>query len=445
MMTRIANWGNHPVVDAKVHRFRSEEDLRAALANPAPAIARGLGRSYGDSSLAASILSSDSFNRFLAFDPETGVLTCESGVSIADILDVFVPRGWFPPVTPGTKFVTIGGAIAADVHGKNHHKVGCFGDHVLSMDIMLADGSIVTCSPTEHAELFDTTCGGMGLTGIILRATIRLKRIESAYIREEVVPAANLDGIMDLFEASAHWTYTVAWIDCLSSGSSLGRSIMMRGEHATAEETKKEKPDVDPLGFKAVPKLTVPFMLPSFLLNSLTVRAFNALYYRMHAGANQHRLTNFDTFFYPLDAILHWNRIYGRRGFTQYQVAFPLESSRAGLRELLEKISASGQGSFLAVLKLFGPQRRVLSFPREGYTLALDFPINDRVLRLFDELDQIVLRHGGRLYLAKDARVQADVFRKGYANANAFRDRIKQWDPAGRWQSLQSKRVGLTS
>ncbi len=441
-MTQVANWGNYPVVEADVKTFDGDAALRERLAHARDAIARGLGRCYGDSALAPTIFSSERMNKMLAFDDATGVLTCQAGVSLADILDVFVPRGWFLPVTPGTKFVTVGGAIAADVHGKNHHKDGSFGDHVSSMDVMLADGTVVACSPTENAELFETTCGGMGLTGVILRATFKLKRIPSAYIRQELVPAKNLEEIMRLFEASSGWTYTVAWIDCLQRGAGLGRSIMMRGEFATADEAKKA--GHDPLGFRSKTKLTVPVMLPAFLLNSLTVRAFNTTYYQFHAGRQGSQVVSYDTFFYPLDSILHWNRMYGKRGFTQYQVVLPLETSRAGLVELLEKIGESGQGSFLAVLKLFGKQDRLISFPREGYTLALDFPINDRVLALLDRLDEITLKHGGRVYLAKDARMKPDTFRRGYANTAIFQQRIKQWDPNGLWQSLQSKRLEIT-
>ncbi len=444
-MTRIANWGNYPVVDAEIHTFDSDDTLRRRLPSRGGAIARGLGRCYGDSSLAPTIFSSERMNRMLSFDEATGVLTCEAGVSLADIVETFVPRGWFLPVTPGTKFVTIGGAIAADVHGKNHHKEGSFGDHVLSMDVMLADGEVVTCSPTENPDLFETTCGGMGLTGVIVRATIRLKRIESAYIREELITAQNLDEIMRLFDESAAWTYTVAWIDCLAKGTNMGRSIMMRGEHATAGEARSARHQ--PFDFSHKTKFNVPFMLPSFLLNSLTVRAFNGVYYALHARRRSTRIINYDAFFYPLDMVDNWNRIYGRRGFTQYQVALPVESSREGLLELLGQISRAGLGSFLAVLKLFGRgrQTRFMSFPREGYTLALDFPINERVLSLLSRLDEITLKHGGRLYMAKDSRANAAVFAHGYDNTNQFIERIHRWDPSGVWRSLQSKRLGLTT
>lgn len=441
-MTQISNWGNWPTVDADVRTFDADDALRARLSGTRDAIARGLGRCYGDSALAQVIFSSERYNKMLAFDATTGDLTCQAGVSLAEILEVFVPRGWFLPVTPGTKFVSVGGAIASDVHGKNHHKAGSFGDHVSSMDVMIADGSVVTCSPAVNADLFDATCGGMGLTGIILRATFRLKRIESAYIREELITARNLDEIMQLFEESESWTNTVAWIDCLAKGSSTGRSIMMRGEFATAQEARAA--GKEPLGHRSKTKANVPFHFPNFALNPLTVRAFNALYYGVHAGKRSTRIIDYDAFFYPLDAILNWNRIYGKRGFTQYQMVFPRETSRDGLLALLNKISASGQGSFLAVLKLFGKQDRLVSFPREGYTLALDFPITPKVLALLDELDVIVEKFGGRLYLTKDSRMKPGMFQRTYPNAAEFAARLKKFDPQGVWSSLQSQRIGLT-
>lgn len=444
-MSSVTNWGLFPIIEADVRSYADASELRPLLQSDAgPAIVRGLGRSYGDASLGPRILTSRRNDKFIAFDETTGDLTCEAGVSLGEILEVFVPRGWFLPVTPGTKFVTIGGAIAADVHGKNHHKAGNFGHHVSAMELMTADGTVVTCSPTLERELFETTCGGMGLTGVILRATIRLQRVESAYIREEILPAQHLDAVMKLFEASVEWTYSVAWIDCLASGDSLGRSILMRGEHASAAQCQAARITRPPLDFRPRQKLSVPVMVPGFLLNPLTVRSFNAFY---HASQSRHaggRIVNYDTFFYPLDAIGDWNRIYGRRGFTQYQAVFPAETSRSGLQDLLECISRSGQGSFLAVLKQFGPRTNFVAFPRAGYTLALDFPLTPTTRKLFDDLDGIVLRHGGRLYLAKDVRMPRRMFDAGYENADPFRARVRAWDPKGRLGSLQSKRLGIT-
>jgi decaprenylphospho-beta-D-ribofuranose 2-oxidase len=441
MEKKIANWGNYPQIDGRLHRVAREADASSALAECPALIARGLGRCYGDSALAKDMLSMPSFNRILEFDAASGRIRCEAGVSIEELLEVFAPRGWFPPVTPGTKFITIGGAIASDVHGKNHHIEGSFCRHVESLRLLRADGSVSECSRSENAELFEASCGGMGLTGVILEASFKLKPVETAYIREETVPARNLDEIMQLFEESAAWTYSVAWIDCLAKGMQLGRSVMMRGEHARKDELSGGR-RAEPLKLPRGLKLNVPIQLPSFTLNKLTVSAFNYAIY--HKYRNASFISDYNSFFYPLDSIDNWNRIYGRRGFTQYQCVLPRSASHAGMKKILTRISASGMGSFLAVLKLFGPQDDLISFPMEGYTLALDFPISRRLFPLLDELDRIVLDHGGRLYLTKDARMSPQTFAAGYPRATDFKERIRQLDPASKFKSLQSQRLEIT-
>lgn len=441
---KLTNWGHYPSIDTAVLRFQWVDQVRELLSQTETLIPRGMGRSYGDSSLFATVLDTTRFNKFLAFDEETGALTCQAGVTLAETLKLFLPRGWFIPVTPGTKFVTLGGAVAADVHGKNHHKEGSFCDHVLSLDVMKADGEVITCSAQQNPDFFETTRGGMGLTGIILHVTVRLRRIETAYIRQEIIPAGNLDGIMKLFEESADWTYSVAWIDCLANGEKMSRSIMMRGEHATLDELETAQQKKEPLSLPPRSQLNIPCMLPGFLLNSTSIRLFNSLYYHRHPKSMTKEVIGYDPFFYPLDSIHHWNRIYGRRGFTQYQVVFPMENSRKGLYALLDKISQRGLGSFLAVLKLFGPQGGIISFPRQGYTLALDFPISPRHLNLLNELDEITLKYNGRLYLAKDVRMSTYMFNRGYPHADRFKERIRQWDPRGKFASLQSQRLGVS-
>ena len=361
-------------------------------------ITRGLGRCYGDSSLSEVILSSLNYNHFLDFDKESGVLRCEAGISLAEILEAFVKRGFFLPVTPGTKFVTVGGAIASDVHGKNHHKEKSFGSHVIEIKLMLSDGSIVTCSKEKNSDLFFATIGGMGLTGIILEAIFKLKKIESSYIKQETIKAYNLEEIMEYFEQSQDYTYSVAWIDCLSSGKNLGRSILMRGEHALEYELAT----TNTFSLKQKRKLNVPIDLPEFLLNPYSVRAFNELYFSKAKKGLSKSIIDYDTFFYPLDSIHNWNRIYGPKGFLQYQFVLPKQSSKEGLQVILTKIAQSNQGSFLAVLKLFGKQDSLISFPMEGYTLALDFPISKNVFELLDYLDAIVLDYQGRFYFTKD-------------------------------------------
>jgi FAD/FMN-containing dehydrogenase len=444
-MRRISDWGNYPVIEADVSGFDTVDQLRRKLAEPGEVIAFGNGRSYGDASLQNRILSTRRFSKFLSFDEATGELSCQAGVMLSEILDVFIPRGWFLPVTPGTKLITVGGAIAADVHGKNHHVDGSFGQHIISMDVMRNDGNIITCSPTENAEFFKITLGGMGLSGMILNATFRLRRIESAYIMEESVRAENLGEIMDCFEASGDWTYSVAWIDCLAKGDSMGRSIMMRGEHAAPDQLTNATHRQKPFSTKKGLQLDIPVNFPNFALNHWTMQAFNFAYYNKCRPGTHRRIVDYNGFFYPLDAISNWNRIYGKRGFTQYQFVIPREAGREGMATILKRITESGLGSFLAVLKLFGEQESFISFPMEGYTLALDFPISHKAFDLFKELDVMVADYGGRLYLAKDSRMDAAMFEKTYPNADAFRQAITMLNEGEtRFASLQSKRIGIT-
>lgn len=439
MKTTLTNWGNYPKVEADLRRFSSENHLRKIFGDSGELITRGLGRSYGDSSLGETVATPFGYDRVTAFDEKSGAVTCEAGISLQDLLTIFVPRGWFLPVTPGTKFVTLGGAIAADVHGKNHHKAGCFSRHVISMDVMLADGAVTACSPVENPELFDATCGGMGLTGVILRATIKLIKIETAYIRQETLKAKNLEELMEFFEQAGDSTYTVAWVDCLAGkDDDVGRSVLMKGEHAAADEIGK-KSQLSPPEKRTI---GVPFNLPGFSLNRFTVKAFNTVYYGMARHAKT-SIIDYDSFFYPLDGITNWNRIYGRKGFMQYQFVLPKETSLDGVKKVLKKTADKGMGSFLAVLKLLGPQERLISFPMEGYTLALDFPMTKNLFGFLDELDDIVLGGGGRLYLAKDARMSSDMFKKSYKNSHRFMQYKHGVDKKGKFQSLQSKRLGI--
>ncbi len=440
---KTSNWGLYPVVDCEERSFTTYRQLYDQVLAHSELIARGLGRCYGDSSLTRNILSTLKFNRILDFDPDTGVVKCQSGISLADLLRVFVPRGWFLPVTPGTKYITMGGAIASDVHGKNHHVAGSISSHIRSMSVMLADGSVYACSKIENPDLYWATCGGMGLTGVILEVELQLFPIETSFIRQETVKARNIYEIMEIFEQSQHWTYSVAWIDCLSKGDSLGRSIMIRGEHAIKHDLVSNKQRSGPLKIHKEPALTVPFHFPGFALNSLSIKAFNAAFYMKTRQGTRRSIVHYDPFFYPLDAIHHWNRIYGKRGFTQYQFVLPRERSREGMPAILTRIAENGLGSFLAVLKLFGEQDGLLSFPMEGYTLALDFPISSRLLSFLDVLDEMVLYYGGRLYLTKDVRMNAETLRKGYPALDEFIAIRKRYLGDTRFHSMQSKRVGL--
>lgn len=436
-----SGWGRYPSVDASSHTFDSDEELRRVVEKlPAgQSIARGLGRSYGDSSLSENLLSTRRFNRLISFDDVTGELVCESGVSLDEILDIFVPRGWFVPVTPGTRFVTVGGAIASDVHGKNHHREGSFSNHVLWLDLLLTDGSVKRCSHSENRELFLATCAGYGLTGVILRAAIRLKKIETAYIRERAIKTKNLDEVLDAFDEHAGWTYSVAWIDCLAGGKSLGRSILMLGEHATKDEAHGI---ASPLGTGSRRELAVPFDFSGFFLNSMTVRAFNAVYYGK-ASSREH-LVRYEPYFYPLDGVHNWSRIYGKRGFVQYQFVVRKEGGKEALKKILERTAERGLGSFLAVLKLFGSEDGpYLTFAKEGYTLALDFPVTTGLFRELDELDAVVREHGGRLYMTKDARMSPAMLRAGYPRLDQFRGVRAKVDPGRRFDSLQRRRLEI--
>lgn len=407
-------------------------------------IARGLGRSYGDSALneRQGVILCTPLDRLLAFDPQCGRLECEAGVSLERIIETFLPQGWFPAVTPGTKHVTVGGAIACDVHGKNHHREGSFASCLESFTLLTASGETLTCSSREHSDVFYATLGGMGLTGVILTATLRLKRVTSAWLRVRYQQASDLDALLRAFDDDAAHTYSVAWIDGLARGSSLGRGVLMRGEHADADELpagRRERPFDVPRRFES----TVPFNLPGMILNRFSVAAFNARYYRKHHS--QERLVGYDRYFYPLDGIAQWHRLYGRRGLYQYQFVVPAEDGGAAVREIMERMVASRRASFLAVLKRFGSASGgLMSFPMPGYTLAIDMPnTGGDVLSLMHELDQLVVERGGRVYLAKDACLERAMFERMYPGLDAFQQVRRRLDPHDRLASSQARRLGI--
>ncbi|WP_297984196.1 FAD-binding oxidoreductase [uncultured Chryseobacterium sp.] len=401
---KVTNWGNFPIVEKEMKSEDSLKKIKEFVQNNNEVIARGNGRCYGDASLGEHIFSTKRLNKFISFDRLNGVIECESGVLLSEILEVTVPQGYFLYVTPGTKFVSVGGAIASDVHGKNHHAEGCFSEYVLEFSLLNENGDVLKCSREENAEKFWATIGGMGLTGIILSAKIKLKNIETAYIRQESIKAENLDEIFHLFEESEDWTYTVAWIDCLQKGKNVGRSILMRGEHAMKAELP-ENLKKNPLRLKSKFSPTVPFYFPGFVLNAFSVKIFNFLYFSKQRTKTVKNFIDYETFFYPLDFVNDWNKIYGKGGFIQYQMVIPKEKGKEGMKKILEAISKSGNGSFLAVLKLFGKNnpQAYNSFPFEGYTLALDFKVNSGLKKLVQQLDNIVEEFGGRIYLTKDS------------------------------------------
>lgn len=443
MTKDVTNWNNYPVQKADLQYFDHIPEAEYYLANKGQVIPRGLGRCYGDASLNDNILSTIKFDKALFFDDSEGIFECQSGMSLDEILKIIVPRGWFLPVTPGTKFITIGGAVASDIHGKNHHRDGSFSGHIVSMDVLTASGEIITCTSDHHEDLFWATCGGMGLTGLVVNVRFRLKPIESAFISQTQLKARNLEELLEFFEVYNHFTYSVAWIDCLKKDKNFGRSILMLGEHATLDDlTSRQRRD--PFKIHGDPGLSIPFNFPNFALNNLTVKAFNALFYAKNVKSVQADTVHYDPYFYPLDNIHSWNRMYGKKGFVQYQFVVPM-TEKDGLIKIMQMISNKNMGSFLTVLKVFGPQDSLISFPMEGFTLAMDFPLTEGLFEFLDELDRVVLEHGGRVYLTKDARMDTQFFKTSYPHYNQFVEILQKYNPNHKFASLLSRRLSINS
>lgn len=439
-MTIVSGWGRFPVVDSDLLRPRSFEAVGEAVGGVTGSVARGNGRAYGDAAIGAiRTIGMTGFDRVRSFDPAIGRVRLEAGVLLSDLIDTFGPRGFLPFVVPGTRFVTVGGAIAADVHGKNHHCEGGFGRYVDSILLRTGQGEILEVSREQNSDAFFATVGGMGLTGVILETTMRLRPVETGWIRERVIPASDLDAAMRALDAGDAATYSVAWIDCAARGRELGRSLIYLGEHAGKDELA-EGADAFPAGKN--PGLAVPIDLPSMTLNRYSIRAFNELYYRMGARrAGGSHVVSLYPYFFPLDAIADWNRIYGRRGFLQHQCVIPEAGARDVLADILDRVARRGDASFLAVLKKLGQGDGILSFPLPGYTLALDFPVKGDILNFLDEIDRLVVAAGGRLYLAKDARQSRATFAAGYPALSRFNAIRKSLDPGGNIRSKLSQRL----
>lgn len=410
----MQSWGRLGRWPHEVKTLSASTHALPAFSAGQAGLAYGNGRSYGDACLnpEGGLWLTAGLDHFIAFDAENGILTCEAGVLLRDIQRLAVPRGWILPVTPGTQLVTVGGAIANDVHGKNHHVSGSFGDHVLQLRLRRTDGELIDCGPQQRPDWFAATVGGLGLTGVIVQATLRLRRVTGPWLATEKQPYRGLDAFFELADGSEQgWEHTVSWIDCLSGDGS--RGIFMRGNHADRGQ------GAEPHGRK----LTVPLEPPVSLVNRLSLRPFNTAYYHLQALQAGHRAAHYESLFYPLDNILEWNRIYGPRGFFQYQSVVPRRTGKDAVQAMLREIARAGDGSFLAVLKTFGNREALgmMSFPQPGVTLALDFPNNGpRTLRLFENLDAIVREAGGRLYPAKDARMPRDLFEAGYPRLAQF-------------------------
>ena len=441
---RISGWGRFPIADSEVITPEHIAGAREALAGADGVISRGNGRAYGDAAIGArQTLDLTALNRMQSFDPGTGRLTVEAGVLLSGIIAAFGPRGFFPFVVPGTRLVTVGGAIAADIHGKIHHREGGFGEYVESAVIASPDGHVRQISREVEPELFAATIGGMGLTGTILTATIRLRPIESGWIRERTIVAGNLRAAIAALEAGDTATYSVAWIDCVARGASLGRSLVYVGEHAARHELP-EFAARHPFPRSGDPRLAVPLDFPPFALNRWSVSGFNEVYFRWGARkAGAPSLVPADRFFFPLDSIGHWNRLYGARGFVQHQCVLPLQTGPDVLAAMLARIAARGNASPLAVLKKLGAGSGLLSFPMPGYTLALDFPASSGIVPFLHELDAIVIAGGGRLYLAKDACQTRHTVEAGYPELARFRTLRHAIDPQRRIRSRLSERLAL--
>jgi decaprenylphospho-beta-D-ribofuranose 2-oxidase len=432
----LAGWGRYPRAAGDAFRAERIADIEAALREKPSLIARGGGRSYGDQALnrEGAVLLTGRLDRLLGFDEATGILECEPGVTFRTLIDIFLPRGWAAPVSPGTGFATLGGAVANDVHGKNHDRVGSFGDHLVWIEVMLANGLTVRLSADENAELFRATIAGMGLTGIITALAVRLMRVASNAVDRRLARMTDLDAFIAALAAARETaTYSVGWIDALATGKALGRGILETAEPAAE-------------GLPATRRKArgVPVELPGFLLNPASVRLFNFAYYRRVPAAGRQERVALERFLYPLDAIQDWNRIYGRRGFHQFQCVVPDEAAPRALRRMLEAVSAAGSASFLAVLKSLGSDGRgMLSFPMRGYTLALDFPHRPGVAALLTELEHLTLEYGGRAYLAKDSALSARAVAVMYRRLPEFRALLARIDPHGRFCSDMARRLGI--
>lgn len=439
---KLAGWGNYPVSESYTVAVRQAGDIMSPLQR-GTLVPRGLGRSYGDQAVNDDQYVGDCtrLHHFLAWDEREGILECEAGVSLEEIITVFAPKGWLPMICPGTKFVTIGGAIANDIHGKAHHIDGSFVNCVLSFTILLADGRILTASRTEHADLFWANFGGLGLLGVILTARIKLRKIETTYFKQKSIKIRNLDHMLEALDQYDHdYNYSVAWIDALAKGPKIGSGVLTLGNAAKLADLPPALAQA-PLKLHKTSKLTVPFFLPSFTLNNLTVRLLNRVIAFVQHSPKE--FIHYEKFFFPLDAIHHWNRGYGKRGFVQYQFVIPETNGRQHLAEILAMIAQSGCTPFLNVFKRMGEGQGLLSFPFKGYTLAIDFPVTKQLFAFTPKLDAKVLAAGGRLYLGKDALLQEDMFKAMYPQYTEWLAVKQKYDPAGKFSSNIARRLGM--
>ena len=438
----ISGWGQYPKHECSIKSPKDLDELKQGL-KQTTSIPRGNGRSYGDSSLNKhNTISMLQFNHFINFNNDTGQLEVEAGVLLKDIISTFLPKGWFPYVSPGTKFVTVGGMLAADVHGKNHHKEGSLRNFVDWIELLVPSGKIIKCSYTKNKDLFNWTLGGMGLTGIIVKAAIRLRRVENGWIKQKIIPTSNLKETIKIFDKNNTTTYSVAWIDCTQLGEKIGQSLVMLGEHAkTTELASYNKKNLFCI-FKNK-KINISAVFVKYFLNFFMIKLFNKIYYLLGKIKSKPHYVTWDNYFYPLDKIIGWNKFYGKKGFIQFQCVLPLKNSEKAIELILQTIAKSKQGSFLAVLKKFGTQDIGFSFPMLGYTLALDFPVSIKSIKLINVLHKITIKYKGRIYLAKDSTLTAKDLKKIDHRLNDFaliREKINSFKT---FESFQSKRLKI--
>lgn len=428
----INSWGANIKQDAKIFIPYSNKDCQEILVRNS-IIPRGMGRSYGDSAIFKNVLNTKNLNHIMEFNKKNGLIKCEAGMTIRELLQVIVPLKWFVPVSPGTSLVTLGGAVASDVHGKNHHNVGSFSNFVVDLDIMLGNGDIINVSRNKNTDLFCATCGGMGLTGLILNVTLKLKKIASSYVNQTCLKFNNLEILCEKFDEFYKNEYSVAWLDCLNLKKDKINSNFIFGNHCDSS-------DINSIKFNTI---NVPNIFPSFILNDFSMKLFNRLYLGKVIDGHESRVT-LKSFFYPLDKLNNWNRFYGKKGFIQYQFVIPKENGVKNLKKIIKVLLEFDIGSYLAVLKLFGKKNsNFLSFPIEGYSLALDFKKSKKLIPMISKLDNIVTEVGGKIYLTKDSLMSEKTFKKSYEKWDDFQKVRSKYHAIGKFKSTQSQRLGL--
>ena len=439
---KISGWGKYPFKKTKLYYPKSFNEIKKILKNDKKLIARGNGRSYGDSSIGfQETISTINLNDVISFNYSSGILVAESGILFKDIIEKFLPVGWFPYVVAGTKYITLGGAVAADIHGKNHHNEGTIANYIEWFELIIPNGKTLKCSRKENLDYFKWTIGGMGLTGIITKICMRLRQVDTGLIKQKIIRTQNLKETFSVLNDSKNYTYSVAWLDTMSKGINLGRSIITLGDHLN--ESVNEISIKNKYSTKENNFLNIPFNFPNLFLNKYSIKIFNSLYYNMHFLVKKEKNILWNKFFYPLDKIINWNRMYGSKGFMQFQTVIPFENSYKGIDKIINKIQEKKSGSFLTVLKKFGAYRDGLSFPMEGYTITLDFPCNKKNFSLLDELDKIALKYNGKFYLAKDSRMSAESYKQNIIYAREFELFRSKNGLNKKFCSFQSNRLSL--